>query len=149
MFSVIITWIHLLAAISWIGGTLFVWFVLKPEYQQPAVPKEELGIFYRIEERFKTIRWISLMTLLVTGIYNLIHEGDSSRMESEWGKFLMIKMFFVVLVIGLMGINDFILSAGKTSGSMEAPTRIKKGMEGMILVVALLIVWVAVFLRHH
>lgn len=149
MFSLTIMWIHLLAATAWIGGMLFTWFVLKPVQQKSSAQIGDLGVYSRIEERFKVVRWVSLVILLVTGVYSLIHEGDSPRMESDWGKTLMFKMLFVALALGLTGLNDFILSAGKNSPSTETSSPVKKGMNTVILVVALLIVWMAVSLRSR
>jgi putative copper export protein len=129
-----IMWLHLVAAITWIGGMLFLWLVLRPVLS--GVEGQET--LRRVEERFKTVRWIGLLTLLATGIYNLIHEGGSARLESSWGGILMIKLFLVAVVMGLSGVNDFLGSASEG--------RQKDLINGLILALALLIVLIAIYL---
>jgi uncharacterized membrane protein len=139
-------WLHLVAAITWIGGMLFLWFVLRPAFSAPPSGTEGSGILRRVEERFKTIRWVSLLTLLATGTYNLIHEGGSARLESDWGGILMIKLLLVAIVMGLSGMNDFLIPSGIEQGVTGQPGHLKEMLNGVILVLSLFIVFIAVYL---
>ncbi|MGH7273533.1 MAG: CopD family protein [Nitrospiria bacterium] len=147
MFSpIFIMWIHLIAAITWIGGMLFLWLVLRPAIRQWPPQSQGLEILRRIEERFRTIRWVSLLTLLATGIFNLIHEGGSARLESNWGGVLMVKLVLVAIVMGLSGINDFLLTSSPRPASSGESGRTKDLLGGLILVLSLFIVFIAVYL---
>lgn len=144
----LIIWIHLVAAIAWIGGLLFHRLVLRPAIGHVSLQgkgQEILtGILSRIEARFKTLRWLSLATLLVTGIVNLLNEGGSARMESAWGAVLMLKLFFVLIVIGLTAIHDVGMAA--PAGASSEPGRASVWIGDTILALGLVIVLIAAYL---
>jgi uncharacterized membrane protein len=125
---------------------LFLWLVLRPVLSSPSAGTESLATLRRVEERFKSVRWASLLTLLVTGIYNLIHEGGSARLESSWGGILMVKLLLVAIVMGLSGANDFLL-ATHTDQAASGPSFLQKDLlNGLILALALLVAFIAVYL---
>ena len=142
----IIIWIHLIAAITWIGGMLFVWLVLNPAIRQMPPQSQGPDILRGIEERFRRIRWTSLLILLVTGFFNLIHEGGSARLESSWGAVLLVKLLLVAIVMGLTGIHDFLLTSSPGVASSGHSARTSDWLGGSILVLSLLIVFIAVYL---
>jgi len=125
---------------------LFVWIVLRPALL--ALPSQPQGLptLQAIEGRFRTVRWASLLTLLVTGIYNLIHEGGSARLESSWGGILMIKLLLVAIAMGLSGINDFLITPSTGQESSGLSSNLKDLLSGIILVLSLFIVFIAVYL---
>jgi len=138
-------WIHLVSAMTWIGGMLFVWLVLRPALKRPVFDSHAHVVLSHVEGRFRTVRWASLLTLLGTGLFNLIHEGGSARLESNWGGVLMIKLFFVIVVVGISGINDFFLKPTKTS--TPSMSRWKEWLSSIIFLLGLLIVFIGVYLR--
>ncbi|HET6370682.1 MAG TPA: DUF4149 domain-containing protein [Nitrospiria bacterium] len=141
----LIMWVHLLAAIAWIGGMLFQWLVLNPVLEKVGPEPEAEQVRIRVGERFRTVRWIALITLLGTGVFNLIHEGNSARLDSVWGVYLSVKLLLVAAAMGLSAVNDFMLIPAST-GSISSRSSLKEGMEGIILLLALAIVWVAVYM---
>lgn len=108
------------------------------------------GILIRIESRYKTLRWLSLATLLGTGIVLLIHEGGSARLESTWGAWLMLKLFFVLLVIGLTAILDVgmapVPSHPAAPRAAAPPSRSAAVLADTILALGLVIVFIAAYL---
>jgi uncharacterized membrane protein len=103
-------WIHLLAVITWIGGQIFLVLVAQPVLQQEgsstvAAP----DLLRRLGRRFRTLTWVSVITLVMTGVFNILNEGGSARIESAWGGILMLKLLLVALVVGLTLVHDFIL----------------------------------------
>jgi len=150
--STILIWIHLVAAIAWIGGMLFHRLVLNPALARLSAsgkgPDLLPGILTRIESRYKTLRWLSLATLLGTGIVLLIHEGGSARLESTWGAWLMLKLFFVLMVIGLTAILDVGMAPVRNPGgtSIEPPGRSAAFLADTILALGLVIVFIAAYL---
>jgi|SRR5579863_1032353 len=139
----LVMWIHLLAAASWIGGLLFYQIVFRPMASQfPGIEGEPLQM---LEERFRALRWTSLLLLLATGVFNLIHEGNSARLESDWGVFLLIKLVLVAVAIGLTLVQDFLIGPS-IKPSENAPSRVWLGRA--ILLTALAIFWAAVYLRQ-
>jgi uncharacterized membrane protein len=148
MFPILVLWIHLVAAIIWIGGMLFSFLVLKPMVGRAASSPRDWEMMARVDGRFRTVRWISLVTLLITGVMNLLYEGGSARLESSWGAVLMVKLLFVAIVMGLSGVNDFILSPGHGTALRAASGGSKGWMEGLIMTLGLFIVFIAVYLHQ-
>lgn len=112
----IVLWIHWVAAIAFIGGLIFHVAVFRPALRETN-PKDGAGIIKRVEQRFKTVRWLSLLALLATGIINLLGESGSARIESAYGGVLMIKLFFVLVIFALTGVYDFALGGGASTAS--------------------------------
>ncbi|MDT7042710.1 DUF2269 family protein [Candidatus Nitronereus thalassa] len=105
----LITWIHLIAATTLIGGLVFVQFVLNPSaHQNPPDPKTK-EMVRLAGRRFRTLAWVCLITLILTGSYQMLNESGSARIETEWGVVLMLKLFLFVIAFGLILIHDFIL----------------------------------------
>ncbi len=117
----LVMWIHLIAVVTWIGGLLFFPLVLRPALQSLPSDSQKAEILRRVGLRFRTIGWISLITLILTGAFNILTEGGSARIESAWGAVLMLKLFVVAVIVGLTLVRDFILdpyalpAAGKTA----------------------------------
>lgn len=70
MFWMILIWIHILAAMFWIGGMLFFSLVLIPSLQG-VPPPQRADLMGRIGMRYRRAGWISLALLLVTGLLQL------------------------------------------------------------------------------
>jgi len=148
MFPILIIWIHLIAVIFWFGGLLFQWLVLGPVLLGANPITRDLEVQRKVNQRFKTVRWISLLTLIVTGVMNLLYEGGSARLESDWGGILMIKLFLVAVVIGLSLVLDVVMSpGGRRLPSPHLPASVKWINLG-ILLLGLLTSLIAVYLAR-
>ena len=96
-----IRWIHLVSAITWIGGQLFILIILLP-IMRTALPRNERTLlFAQVGRRYATVSWIALSLLVVTGFLNGQRRGiDWSRLStSDYGRILMVKLIFVAVVI--------------------------------------------------
>src|SRR3989338_20865 len=78
-------WIHLLAVVAWIGGLLFFPLVLRPVLRALPDASQPAETLRRVGRRFRTVAWISLVTLILTGAGNILHEGGSARIPAPWG----------------------------------------------------------------
>ncbi len=108
----VVTWIHLLAAITFIGGWMFVQFVVRPSLTEgKAKPPsmEAMEMAKKVGQRFKTVGWVSLMALVFTGASQLLDESGSARIETNWGLIMMLKLFVFAIVGGLIFVHDLIL----------------------------------------
>ncbi len=98
----IITWIHLIAAAIWVGGSLFIGIVFSPLLKTMTNSVEErMQIMIRVGRRFNKIAVPSLIILMVTGLYTshvLLGKPDL-LVSTSYGTFLIIK---IILVIGLI-----------------------------------------------
>ncbi|MFZ1745741.1 MAG: hypothetical protein WBO24_04580 [Nitrospirales bacterium] len=108
----VVTWIHLLAAITFIGGWMFVQLVVRPsltEGKAKVLSMEALEMVKRFGQRFKMVGWVSLMALIFTGASQLLDESGSARIETSWGLIMMLKLFVFAIVGGLIFVHDLIL----------------------------------------
>lgn len=98
----IITWIHLVGASIWVGGSLFIAIVLAPllKTMTPSV-QERLKIMITVGRRFNKIAIPALIILIGTGIYN-VHQmllRPEYLFSTSYGTFVVIKIVLVVALI--------------------------------------------------
>ncbi|MBK9071467.1 MAG: DUF4149 domain-containing protein [Myxococcales bacterium] len=105
-------WLHILAAITWIGGIAFLVFVVVPWLRRS---DRTIAVTFLREtgERFRAVGWICFAILLVTGTYNLwfrgVRFGDfvrSAWLHSTFGKAVVIKLALFVVVLIVSAIHD-------------------------------------------
>ncbi|MBX2859959.1 MAG: hypothetical protein KTR14_01900 [Vampirovibrio sp.] len=116
--AVLVNWIHLLAVIAWLGGTVFIQYALLPTCQKP---DQELNrIFIKATGRFRYIAWIAMGIILLTGMMRVNHSGGM-QVLAPW---LHIKIGIAVLMIVLGVVSTLwiwpALSKSTTSDSPNA-----------------------------
>ncbi len=110
--NAILTWIHLMAAAIWVGGSLFIGIVFSPILKTMAPSIEErIQIMIRIGKRFNKIAVPSLIILVVTGLYNsqMILIKPDLLMETSYGTFLTIKIILVIALIITYAIHVWVI----------------------------------------
>ncbi len=104
----ILTWIHLIAAAIWVGGSLFIGIVFSPLLKTMTNSLEErMQIMIRVGRRFNKIAVPSLIILMATGLYNshvLLSKPDL-LVATSYGIFLIIKIILVVALIVIYAIH--------------------------------------------
>lgn len=110
---ILVLWVHLIAAMVWIGGMAFLTLVAAPSLKRSASPEMQGILFKDIGRRFKLIGWICIFVLLITGPINIYHHVTSHHMENDGtGNFhsiLVLKLGLVLIMIALSLIHDFVL----------------------------------------
>ncbi|MFB5611378.1 MAG: DUF4149 domain-containing protein [Nitrosopumilaceae archaeon] len=102
MEQAIITWIHLVSAAVWVGGSLFIGAVLAPLLKKMSMPLEErIQMMVLVGRRFNKIAVPSLIILIVTGIYNSqqVITNPDSLLATSYGSFLLVKIILVIALI--------------------------------------------------
>jgi len=104
----IITWIHLVSAAIWVGGSLFIGIVFSPLLKTIANSLEErMQIMIRVGRRFNKIAVPSLIILMATGLYNshVLLSKPELLVATSYGIFLIIKIILVVALIVIYAIH--------------------------------------------
>ena len=99
---VIITWIHLVAASIWVGGSIFIGIVFSPILKTIATSMEErIQIMIKVGKRFNKIAVPSLIILMITGLYNshLLLSKPELLMATSYGVFLTVKIILVIALV--------------------------------------------------
>ena len=98
----ILTWIHLVAAAMWVGGSLFIGIVFSPLLKTITNSVEErMQIMIRVGRRFNKVAVPSLIILMATGLYSshvLLAKPDL-LVATSYGTFLIIKILLVIALI--------------------------------------------------
>lgn len=106
-------WLHVLAAIVWIGGMFFLVLVIVPwmRTQDRALGARLLS---ETGPRFSKVGWVAFSILLATGVFNLAHRGvrlgdlvDPAWLASPLGHTVAAKLAVFTLVVILSAIHDF------------------------------------------
>lgn len=105
-------WIHLITAMVWIGGMLFMVMVLMPTMRQPDFKEQAPAIIGHAARKFKRIGWSCLLVLFVTGITNLIFKGfgDSLHTGGFWqlpyAHMLATKIVLLLIIVCMSVYHD-------------------------------------------
>jgi uncharacterized membrane protein len=111
----LVLFIHIVAVVVALGGSLFSTFALAPVLAEELEPPARIRVARRIVRRLGAIVLTSLAVLVVTGILNVLFIGGVSIL-------LAVKLILVIVVIGLalyqygsLGVQIWRLSAAGPS----------------------------------
>lgn len=117
--------LHILAAVVWIGGMFFLIMVVVPWLRRgnratAGAMLRDTGI------RFRNVGWACFAVLLATGVLNLWlrRVGFEDLASPEWrstpfGRALVLKLTLFALVLALSFVHDFVVGPRATR-AMEA-----------------------------
>lgn len=104
---IIVLWLHLLAAVTWIGGMLFLSVVLVPIFKRKGFAGEHKILFQELAFRFRKFVWASILILLLTGLSLLVTQMSPLTEFDRWPIVLKVKLVLVVFLIALTAAHDF------------------------------------------
>ena len=99
-FLLIVRWLHVIAAVSWVGGGVFYWLVLRPAIRAGAMPAQ-VSKFASME--FGQIVLMAMWTLVLTGAILVFTRLSEPTATLPYGVVLGVKitlstwMFFLTL----------------------------------------------------
>ena len=151
----LITWVHLAAAIVLIGGLLYSQLVLTPVARDAPADAKSRDVVRLAGRRFRTIAWVSLIVLILTGAYQMLNESGAVRIETTWGVVLMLKLFLFAIAFGLLLIHDFIIDpyappSQDASPPASSPTVFTRAdiLQKAVIVMTLAVLLVAAYLAE-
>jgi len=132
-----------LAAVTWIGGMVFIALVLVPVVRQLNDPALRRRLVHDSGVRFRAVGWIALALLLVSGLGNLWLRPSLLELPR-----FHAKLGLVVLALALSAIHDFVIGprAGRPGADPRLRTR-ASWLARVNLVVVLAIVLLGLALR--
>ncbi len=153
--------VHVLAAMLWLGGMLFLAAVGAPVIRR--LPSDELRarLFRQIGERFRMVGWICIGVLLVTGTLNLQFRGllgsgallDGAFWGTGFGRALAGKLGAVAAMIALSAVHDFVHGPRATRLEPGSPEALRFRRRAVVLgrlnaLLGIAAVWAAVVLAR-
>jgi uncharacterized membrane protein len=98
----LVTWVHLICASIWVGGSIFIGVVLVPVLKSYTKNLEELvALMVRIGRRFNKITVPAFAILIASGLYNSrAFFGDPGALvETQYGAILFAKIILVIATV--------------------------------------------------
>ena len=122
-------WLHILAAAVWIGGMAFLALVVLPVVKREEYREHASRLIHLTGTRFRTIGWICLIVLVVTGFVNLAFRGigwavlvNAGFWQSPFGSVLGLKLLTVAVIVGLSAWHDFGVGPRATAAWQADPS---------------------------
>jgi len=122
--DIILVWIHLTAATFWVGGMLFLSLVAVPLLKKDPDPSSAQRGFINLARRFRTLVWVALSLLIVTGSMLLPHQVDFSAPFGEWPPAVLIKLTLVILLILLSLAHEQIIGLKERTLEFKATSEL-------------------------
>ncbi len=108
MYSTLVI-LHILAAVSWVGGMIFLSLVLAPLVRSRKAVPEFMALFRSAALRFRPIVWVAMAILVMTGPMLLSFRGVAVATPSSWPGIVMVKLTLVALLLFLTLLHDLVL----------------------------------------
>lgn len=149
--------IHVIAAVFWLGGMLFLASVGAPVLRK-VDPELRAKLFLDLGRQFRWVSWIAIVTLLVTGLTNLHFRGlldwrllgNPAFWGTTQGGLLAWKLLLVFVMVGIAAIHDFVVGPRSSrcvesdgNGDYEGLRRAASYMGRLNVVLALILLYVA------
>jgi len=99
-----LTWVHLVSASIWVGGSVFIGVVLAPLLRTMNDSVEErMKTMIIVGRRFNLIAVPALVVLVATGLYNshALLVRPEILLGTSYGTFLAIKVTLVIILIAV------------------------------------------------
>ena len=117
----LLIWIHLVAAISWIGGMIFLSVVLVPILKREPFASQKTLLFLAMARRFRLVVWGVIAVILFTGLLLLHQRGIPIADPSSWPTILSVKLALVAILLFLTLTHDLIIGP-RVGRIIQAPT---------------------------
>ena len=132
--SLMLRWLHVVSAIVWIGGLLFLALVLVPVTRRED-PALRARLFHAVGVRFRTVGWITLGLLVATGLGNLWLNPYLWSLPR-----FQLKLGLVVVALLLAVVHDFVLGPRASRPGADPSVRLRASWMARINVVVVLVI---------
>jgi copper resistance protein D len=149
-------YLHILGAMVWVGGMLFLSLVAVPVARR-LPPPERARLLDAVGRRFRVVGWSCVALLIVTGIVNSGYRGvtwgslaSGAILDTTFGRLLCLKLAIVAAMVLVTALHDFVIGPRSTRALAEAAVsppatgrRTMRWLAVLALLLALLVVAVA------
>lgn len=101
--------LHVLAAVTWVGGMIFLSLILAPLVRSRKAAPEFMALFRSAALRFRPIVWVAMVILLSTGPMLLSRRGIHVTDPASWPGIVTVKLALVSLLLFLTLLHDLLL----------------------------------------
>ncbi len=143
-----LVWIHLLAAVVWVGGMVFLSVVLVPVLKEDGGFARHGALFRKAAYRFRALVWGAMGILVVTGSVLAIGRAIPLTDPSQWPSMFMTKIGLVTVLFTLTLLHDLVVGPqvrrilGTAEATRSARDRLLVRYSVLVPRVSLLVAWV-------
>ncbi len=142
---ILVAWLHVLAAVSWIGGMIFLSLVLAPVFRREGFDAERAELFRTIARRFRTVAWGAIAILLSTGPVLVSYRGIPVGDPLSWPRVLGLKLGLVAVLLILTMLHDKVLGP-RTARMVAVPQEGRTPVDRALVIVSSWLPRLALFL---
>ena len=99
LITIFIKWLHSIAAMSWVGGSVFFALIIIPV--QSSMNRKYSVVFKNISIIYRDLVDISVIGIILSGIF-LMFTKLSENITNEWMIVFIIKLFISVIMFYLV-----------------------------------------------
>ena len=92
----LMNFLHVLAAIAWLGGIVFMLMAMRPAAAKLQTPPHRLPLIALTLKRFFNLVWVSIIVLLLSGLWMLLAVGMKNA-PAGWHAMLGIGLLMFAL----------------------------------------------------
>ncbi|HSE94094.1 MAG TPA: DUF4149 domain-containing protein [Methylomirabilota bacterium] len=133
--------VHVLAAITWVGGMVFIALVLVPVTRRLTDPALRTRLVHEIGVRFRTVGWIALGLLVLSGFVNLWMRPYLLGVPR-----FHVKLGLVVVALALSVLHDVVLGPRAGAPGADPALRVRASWVArvnMLVVLAIVVLGLA------
>ncbi len=128
----LLIWLHLVAAVSWIGGMIFLSVVLVPVLKREPFASQKTLFFLAMARRFRVVVWGVIAVLFFTGPLLLHQRGIPIGDPSRWPTILAVKLGLITILLLLTLIHDLIIGP-RVGRIVQLPTESRTSFDHVLV----------------
>ena len=127
----LILWLHLLAAMTWIGGLVFQVLVVFPTLARAALTAEWLRFALSLEARFRVILWPAVGMALFTGLVNLMNVWyttvvTTGSIAPTFVPLLHVKLALVIGMLAVQAVQQLLIYPRRVAALRDVYTGVQE-----------------------
>jgi len=104
---ILFAWIHMLAAVVWLGGMVFLSVVLVPIFTRGTFGADRRILFQALARRFRVIVWVMIGILVLSGPLLVSSRTGTLEEPQAWRSVLHLKLWVAAGLVLLTAVHDF------------------------------------------
>ena len=125
---ILAVWLHILAAVTWIGGMFFLVLVVVPWLRGGGGGIDAARFLRETGRRFRNISWVCFAIVVTTGSYALWMRGvtfasfaNPDWLASSFGRLVLLKLTVFATVIVVSLVHDLVIGPRATTAITADP----------------------------
>lgn len=103
-------WLHMLAAVSWLGGLAALAILVLPAARQTLKPAERLAFVTAVQRRLEPLAWFSMALLAASGLFQMSsnpHYDGFLSTSGQWSLAILSKHILGLLMVVISAVQTW------------------------------------------